>query len=153
MALNALLLAELAEGKGRFLQDLIDGVWQFCQYPGWVLSAHQFRQPSRKDLPNPDYRFIDLNSGAVGVQMAVTWHFFHNVFDSIDPSISVAIEDAVEKNILDPYLDAAKQESNWWLGFKLKKGMVVNNWNPISLTSPNDAPLSGKYVFTVIRLR
>lgn len=130
VALNALLLAELAEGKGRFLPDLIDGVWQFCQYPGWVLSAHQFRQPSRKALPNPGYRFIDLNSGAVGVQMAVTWHFFHKAFDSLDPSISVAIEDAVEKNILDPYLDAAKQESNWWLGFKLKKGMVVNNWNP-----------------------
>lgn len=130
IALNALLLAELAEGKGRFLPDLIDGVWQFCQYPGWVLSAHQFRQPSRKALPNPDYRFIDLNSGAVGVQMAVTWHFFHEVFDSIDPSISVAIEDAVEKNILAPYLDPEKQESNWWLGFKLKNGMVVNNWNP-----------------------
>lgn len=130
IALNALLLAELAEGKGRFLPDLIDGVWQFCQYPGWVLSAHQFRQPSRKALPNPGYRFIDLNSGAVGVQMAVTWHFFHPVFDSIDPSISVAIEDAVEKNILDPYLDPEKQESNWWFGFNLKKGMVVNNWNP-----------------------
>ena len=130
IALNALLLAELAEGKGRFLPNLIDGVWQFCQYPSWVLSAHQLRQPSRKALPNPLYRFIDLNSGAVGVQMALTWHFFHKVFDSIDPSISVAIEDALEKNILAPYLDTQKQESNWWLGFKLKKGMVVNNWNP-----------------------
>lgn len=130
VALNALIFAELAEGKGRFIPDIIDGVWQFCQYPSWVLSAHQFRQPSRKALPYAGYRFIDLNSCAVGVQIAVVWHFFHEIFDTIDPSISLTLRDAVKENILDPYLDASKYESNWWLGFKLKPGMVVNNWNP-----------------------
>lgn len=130
VALNALIFAELAEGQGRFIPDIIDGVWQFCQYPSWVLSAHQFRQPSRKALPYAGYRFIDLNSCAVGVQVAVVWHFFHEIFDTIDPSISLTLRDAVKENILDPYLDASKYESNWWLGFKLKPGMVVNNWNP-----------------------
>lgn len=130
VALNALVFAELAEGQGRFIPDIIDGVWQFCQYPSWVLSAHQFRQPSRKALPYAGYRFIDLNSCAVGVQVAVVWHFFHEIFDTIDPSISLTLRDAVKENILDPYLDASKYESNWWLGFKLKPGMVVNNWNP-----------------------
>lgn len=130
MALNALMLAELAEGKGRFIDDILNGVWQLSQMPSWVLSAHQPRQASKRSLPDTRFNFIDLYSGAVGVQLSVAWHFFHEAFDRIDPSISYTIRDAVSRKILRPYLDPDKFESQWWLGFRLKPGMVVNNWNP-----------------------
>lgn len=130
VALNTLMLAELAEGRGRFVDDIVNGVWQLCQMPSWVLSAHQPRQASGRSLPDIRYSLIDLVSCAVGAQVSVVWHFFHDVFDKIDPSISYFVETSVRQKILDPYLDSSKYESNWWLGFRLRPGMVVNNWNP-----------------------
>ncbi len=128
-AFSSLMLAELAEGKGRFIDPLVNGVWHLAHMPSWVLSAHLPRQSSKRSLPDPREQIIDLGSGPLGAQIAVTWHFFHETFDKIDPVISYVIRDAVKKQILDPYLDAGLFEQNWWLGFKLKPWQVVNNWN------------------------
>ena len=130
IALNTLLLAELAEGKGRFTDQLINGTWHIAHSPSWVLSAHLPRQRSKRSLPDPEEQLIDLGSGALGAQMAVTWHFFNKTFDAVDPVISRVIYDAVKRQILDPYLSLDEQTANWWLAFDLKPGAVVNNWNP-----------------------
>lgn len=130
VALNSLMLAELAEGKGRFMDQLINGLWHLSYSPTWVLSAHLPRQKSKRSLPDPREQIIDLGSGALGAQVAVAWHFFHKTFDKIDPVISYVIQDAMKKQILDPYLNTDEYRAHWWLGFDLKKGQVVNNWNP-----------------------
>ena len=39
-ALNTLMLAELAEGKGRFIDQLLNGAYMSCEINSWVLSAH-----------------------------------------------------------------------------------------------------------------
>src|SRR5690606_38390349 len=39
-ALKALVMAELCEGKGRFLDQIANGVWVFCEMTSWALSAH-----------------------------------------------------------------------------------------------------------------
>ena len=39
-ALCALALAECAEHRGRFLDDLTDGIWFVCEESGWQLPAH-----------------------------------------------------------------------------------------------------------------
>ena len=39
-AIADLLLAELAEGKGRFLDQLINGVFLSCEMTSWARSAH-----------------------------------------------------------------------------------------------------------------
>ena len=36
----------------------------------------------------------------------------------------------MKEKILDPCLDTDKFKPNWWLGFVLKKGGVINNWTP-----------------------
>lgn len=129
-ALAALMLAELAEGQGRFIDQLVNGLWHLSNSPSWVLSAHLPRQKSRRSLPDPREQLIDLGSGGLAAQVAVAWHFFHEAFDKIDPVISVVIQDAMKKQILDPYLNTEQYVPHWWLAFELKKGQVVNNWNP-----------------------
>jgi hypothetical protein len=130
VALNALILAELAEGKGRFLDQLINGTWHTAHMPSWVLSAHLPRQRTRRTLPDPDQQIIDLGSSPFGAQMSAAYHFFHESFDKVDPVISRVIKSAVKKQILDPYLDPSNYKAHWWLGFDQKPGAVVNNWNP-----------------------
>ena len=130
VALNALMLAELAEGKGRFMDQLINGTWHIAHMPSWVLSAHLPRQKTGRTLPDPSQQIIDLASSPVGAQMSAAYHFFHESFDKVNPIISQVIKSAVKKQILDPYLEPSNYKANWWLGFEQKPGAVVNNWNP-----------------------
>ena len=130
VALNALILAELAEGKGRFMDQLINGTWHIAHMPSWVLSAHLPRQKTGRTLPDPSQQIIDLASSPVGAQMSAAYHFFHESFDQVNPVISRVIKSAVKKQILDPYLEPSNYKANWWLGFEQKPGAVVNNWNP-----------------------
>lgn len=130
IALNALMLAELAEGKGRFIDQLINGTWHIAHMPSWVLSAHLPRQKTRRTLPDPDQQIIDLGSGALGAQMAAAYHFFHDTFDKVDPVISRVVKASIKKQILDSYLDVSNYKPHWWLAFELKEGGVINNWNP-----------------------
>lgn len=128
-ALIALILAELAEGKGRFVDQLANGVWLAAQQPSWVLSAHQGRQRTKRSLPDAREQLIDLASGRYGSIVSIAYHFFHREFDKLDPSISAATENAVRRNILDPYLDPGQRHANWWLGLASRESML-NNWTP-----------------------
>ena len=62
-ALNTLMLAELAEGKGRFIDQLLNGAYMSCEMNSWVLSAHLPRQSSKRSLPDFREQIIDLGSG------------------------------------------------------------------------------------------
>ena len=130
MAISALTLAELAEGKGRFIDQIINGVWHLSHTPSWVLSAHLPRQASKRSLPDPLEQIIDLGSGALGAQIAIAYHFFKEEFDKVDPVIARVAYDAVKKQILDPYLNPDEQRPNWWLGFDITFANTINNWTP-----------------------
>ena len=62
-ALALLLYAELAEGKGRFIPKIADGMYHFAFMPAWIIAAHIVRQPTGSPLPSGDYHFIDLFDG------------------------------------------------------------------------------------------
>ncbi len=130
-ALIALITAELAEGQGRFIDQIVNGVWFCCQQFSWVLSAHQVRQESGRALPDDREHFIDLCSGRRGAILAIAHYFFREEFDRIDPSISWAVRTAVRRQILDPYFDESENDAQWWLGFGDRTGLPgLNNWNP-----------------------
>ena len=126
-AFISLILAELAEGKGRFIDQIANGAWAAAQETSWVLAAHQPSQRTGRSLPDAREHFIDLASGRYGSIVSIAWHFFHEEFDRLDPSISYAVKEAVRRNILDPYLDKDERKANWWIGYG--DGMM-NNWTP-----------------------
>lgn len=130
VALNRLILAELAEGEGRFTDQIINGLWMSCQMTSWVLSAHNPRQSSRRSLPDPREYIIDLVSGGYGATVAIAWHFFRDQIEAADPSVNYCIRQAVKERILDPYLDESVRQSNWWIAEDWKPGQIINNWNP-----------------------
>lgn len=78
VALNKLILAELAEGKGRFIDQIADGLWMSCQMTSWVLSAHNPRQSSHRALPDPREYIIDLGSAGYGASVSIAYHFFRD---------------------------------------------------------------------------
>lgn len=126
-AINTLMLAELAEGKGRFIDQLVNGVFYSCEMTSWVLSAHLPRQSTHRSLPDFREQIIDLGSGAYGSMLAWTYYFFHETFDQINPSISAYLRSALQGRILDPYMS---NDREWWMAFYWKPGEIINNWNP-----------------------
>ena len=128
-ALINLIVAELAEGKGRFIDQIANGVWFASQETSWVNAAHQSRQRTGRSLPDAREHFIDLASGRYGSIVSIAYYLFHGEFDKLDPSISVAVQSAIKRNILDPYLDEGEFDANRWMGFG-SEAIILNNWNP-----------------------
>ena len=124
--ITELLLAELAEGKGRFVDQLINGVFHACEMTSWALSAHLIVQPSHRSLPSYDYPVIDLVSGDLGGVLSWTYYFMHQTFDKVNPEISRRLRHEIETRILTPYLT---NDSFWWMG-RNYNGRMLNNWNP-----------------------
>ncbi len=130
-ALVSLTLAELAEGRGRFIDDIVNGVWFNAQRFSWVYSAHQGFQETGRALPDDSEHFIDLAACLVGTAMSVALHFFGDAFDSIDPSISEAARAALRKQILDPFLEIETYHSQGWIGLGYgDKIPALSNWTP-----------------------
>ena len=128
-AILGLMLAELAEGKGRFMDQIANGLWFLSGETSWVLSAHQPRQASKRSLPDGREHLIDLGSGRMGAIVSLGHYLFHEQIDRIDPSITAAVERAVKTQILDPFLDDRENKAQWWNGFH-DPSRPLNNWNP-----------------------
>ena len=122
--LKKLVLAELAEGNGRFTPKIIDGVWTLCEMTTWALSAHLSLQKSGLGLPDAEDPIIDLGVGNTASLLAWTHYFFHAEFDKVSPLISKRIRTEIYRQVLQPYY---KRNDFWWMAFK--NDAFVNNWN------------------------
>ncbi|MFA6702245.1 MAG: heparinase, partial [Dysgonamonadaceae bacterium] len=78
-----LLLAELTEGEGRFIDQLINGVFYTCEMTSWSIAAHQVRQSNGRSLPLKDEHLIELTSGDVGSLFSWIYFFFQDEFDKV----------------------------------------------------------------------
>ncbi len=126
--LNALLLAELAEGEGRFMDQIINGVFQACETTSWTISAHVPRQTSRRSLPDWREPVIDLTSAGYGMTLSWIYYFLQDQLNQVDPAIAQRIKFEVDRRVLQPFIDDLP--SSWWTASYWKPGDIINNWNP-----------------------
>jgi len=126
-AFTDLLLAELAEGKGRFLPQLANGIWYFCDVPNWSSSAHLGRQKAGRSLPEPGEHLIDLAGSDMAAVFAWTLYFLKPSLDAIQPAVTKRLRLAIQQRILDSYM---QDDTMWWQAFKATPTTMVNNWNP-----------------------
>ncbi|MFB9171611.1 heparinase II/III family protein [Roseibium salinum] len=121
--LNALALAELAEGKGRFVDGLVDGLFLVLEESGWQLPAHNAheRGGTRAPLPDPNRPVIDLFAAETGAQLAVISSVLGDTLESVSPLIVERIDREVTRRITRPYLD----RHFWWMG---RGDEPMNNW-------------------------
>ncbi len=125
-AIEILLIAECLEGSGRFINDLINGVWLLCEESTWILPAHAYT--ALPDLTQ-DVRYIDLFSAETASLLTFAHYFMKESFDNTSPYINQRICLELQKRIIDPFL---RFEDMPWMGFS---GLRVNNWNPWILSN------------------
>lgn len=84
-ALKSLVLAELVEGEGRFLNSIIDGVFAICEQTSWCNSAHLDLQKAKGSLPDVTEHIIDLGAVDMGECLSMIHYFFKEEFDEVNP--------------------------------------------------------------------
>ncbi len=124
-ALLSLIMGELAEGKGRFIDQIVNGVWFYCEQTWWGWSAHMYLQKVQPGLPDINDRTIDLNVGDMANILSWAWYYFHEEFDKIHPLISERLKSEIRIKAIDPYLE---RTDFWWMG--IEDQSHINNWNP-----------------------
>ena len=124
-ALMALVMGELTEGKGRFIDQIVNGVWYYSEQTWWGWSAHLTAQKAPHGLPDADEPVIDLGVGEITNILSWTWLLFKDEFDNIHPLIAKRLKDEIMKKAVIPYYE---RNDFWWQG--LDGTRDVNNWNP-----------------------
>lgn len=131
--LKSLLLAECLEARGRFIDDIINGLWLVLEESSWVVPAHNNHTPNTplRALPDKEEEvvFIDLFSAETGALLTFVHIFLKEVLDTHSPLLARRIELEVEKRILEPFLT---WDTMGWMGFERRP---VNNWNPWILSN------------------
>ncbi len=111
------------EGKGRFLDDIMNGVWAICEETYWGVPAHVGLQKKGSGLPDVTEPTVDLFAAETGMLIAWTYYLVGDQLSKISPLITERMRYEVERRIISVNLD---RHDFWWMGFD----RTVNNWNP-----------------------
>lgn len=112
--LAALVMAEVAEGKGRFIPDIIDGIGSFCEETWWGIPAHYGSK-----IPRYEDQNVDLFNAETAGLVVWTCYVLRPQLDRFSPLLCQRVGREVQRRILQPAL----KENYWWK----RAGM---NWNP-----------------------
>lgn len=113
-ALCALALAECAEHQGRFLDDLIDGIWFVCEESGWQLPAHNSYVRDTTPLPLPDTArpVPDLFACESAANLSLIRILLGEELEAAAPGLCRRVLREVDTRVVAPYL----REHFWWMG-------------------------------------
>jgi hypothetical protein len=115
-----LVLAELVEAAGRFVDAAADATWSICEETSWSWPACLYMQEVGSELPDVAEPVIDLGAGETAAQMAWATALINPALASVSPLIPARVLVEAERRIIDPYL---ARDDFWWQE-------AVNNWNP-----------------------
>lgn len=118
-------LAELKENKGRFLPQIVNGLFTICEESYWGVSAHWLRAGHEVgNIPSPKYPYIDLFAAETAEHVSMVITLLREPLLNFCPEIIERVEYELDRRIKAPYesrLDA------WWMGYGEKS---LNNWTP-----------------------
>jgi len=120
-----LALAECAEGRGRFLDAIADGVWSLCEESYWGVPAHVGMQRAGVGLPDTAEPTVDLFAAETASLLAWTGYLLGIALDEVSPLIRPRVSREIWHRILTPCLE---RDDFWWMGLQAQR--AVNNWNP-----------------------
>ena len=123
-AVTSLVMGELVEGKGRFIDQIINGVWYYSEQTWWGWSAHLSPQKAGSGLPDINDPIVDLGVGEVTSNLSWTLYLFKEEFDKVHPLIAQRLRQEIFRKALTPYFE---RNDFGYMGFR---GGRPNNWNP-----------------------
>jgi len=161
-SLRDLVLAECVEGEGRFLDDIVNGIWAICEESFWGIPACMYMQEHGSGLPDVDEPVVPLFVAETISLLAWTVYLIGPRIDGVSPLVIPRIKRESQKRVLGPLLD---RDNFWWMGLENRvhpitgKHRRVNNWNPwicsnwmtAALILEDDPDLRSQHVHKAVR--
>lgn len=120
-----LMLAESIEGRGRFSDDIMNGIWSICEETFWGSTAHLGGQKGGNGLANAEDPIVDLFSAETAAMLAWTDYFAGASLDRSSKFLRPRIFYEVNRRVLTPMMTA----KYGYLGGG-NPNAVLNNWAP-----------------------
>lgn len=133
--LSNLVIGELVVNNGKYIPQIVNGLWLTLEESTWVAPAHIVVQKEGADLPNVNYGYIDLHASRTGTTVAAIYNLLSEKLGRYSKVINSRIQYEMNKRIFEPYL---KYDNYFWMG---TKGNSVNNWNAFNNTNCMQAAL------------
>jgi len=124
-ALRELVIAECLEGRGRFLENIANGIWATCEETFWGVPAHLGMQKAGTGLPDVTEPIVDLFAAETGSLLAWTHYLLEPRLAKINRLLPERVRYEIRRRILVPCME---RDDFWWMG--LIDSHDVNNWNP-----------------------
>lgn len=121
--LGTLLLAEVYENKGRFIDPVVNGVWSICEESFWGTPAHLPR--SFDGLMDVSAPFVELFSAETATLLAWVDYFLGKQLDQVSPQLRKRIYYETNRRIFEPLMT----KHHGWMSTNAQ-GRRPNNWNP-----------------------
>ncbi len=123
--LQSLVFAELAEGKGRFVDEIVNGIWATCEETYWGIPAHVGVQKAGVGLPDVTEPTVDLFAADTSATLSWIHFMMAERLDEASPLVSRRIVREIKAKVLTPCFE---RDDFWWMGFGQDRAM--NNWTP-----------------------
>ncbi len=123
--LQDLVAAELAEGKARFIDEIVNGVWVVCEETYWGLPAHVGVQKAGMGLPDVTEPTVDLFAADTSATLSWIHYLMPEKLEEASPLVTKRIVHEVQAKVLGP---CRERDDFWWMGFGQDRAM--NNWTP-----------------------
>ena len=114
--LGTLVLAECLEGRGRFLDEIVNGLWLILEESTWCLPAHT----GGLALPLPDTQYVDLFACETAMVLSEALYLLEGELERAAPAIPRRIRDEVIRRVIEP---SETRSDFWWFNGR-------NNWTP-----------------------
>ncbi len=113
-ALNALVMAECVEHKGRFMDAIVSGIYSICEESAWQLPAHNSYERGGPNFPLPDVTdpVIDLFAAETGATLSLISYLLFDELEAVSPFINKMIRHNLKRRIYEPYMN----RHFWWMG-------------------------------------
>jgi len=118
-------LAESIEGKGRFADHLLDGIWSVCEESFWGATAHLSIQKAGKGLPDAADPIVDLFAAETASTLAWVDYFSGPALEKVSPLIRPRIRFETERRIFKPM-----QTASYFYLQPDNPDARLNNWTP-----------------------
>lgn len=123
--LGTLLMAEIYENKGRFIDPIINGVWSICEESFWGVPAHLPKTAEYSGLMDVSRPFVDLFAAETATFLAWVDYFLGEKLDAVSPQIRKRIYFETNNRIFQPLMT----KHHGFMGPNAN-GRPPNNWNP-----------------------
>ena len=121
-----MVLAESIEGKGRFTNHIIDGIWSVCEETFWGINAHIGMQKAGNGLPDVQEPIVDLFAAETATLLAWTDYLLGPELERESKLISPRISYEINRRVLTPMVNA----HYGYLGNGNHPTEKLNNWAP-----------------------